>query len=129
MNYGESLSIDFQQCENYKAQLEQEQKDKIERMKRRYNAIQSLPAYMRNPKESLALKLATDAHYREQLGIKIGAKNSGGANPRMIGWSCPSCGRSDATYLYKPIGKPHNRPMWSYEFMWGVVFSLPAWTR
>ncbi len=105
VNYGESLSIDFQQCENYKAQLEQEQKDKIERMKRRYNAIQSLPQYMQNPKESLALKLATDAHYREQLGIKIGAKNSGGANPRMIGWACPSCGRSDATYFYiHPLG-------------------------
>jgi hypothetical protein len=85
--------------------LEHEQKEKIERMKRRYNAIQSLPAYMQNPKESLALKLATDAHYREQLGIKIGGKNSGGANPRMIGWSCPSCGRNDATYFYiNPLG-------------------------
>ena len=77
VNYGESLSIDFQQCENYKAQLEHEQKEKIERMKRRYNAIQTLPAYIQNPKESLALKLATDEHYREQLGHKIGGKEAG----------------------------------------------------
>lgn len=97
---GETMSIDFQKCENYKAQLEQEQKDKIERMKRRYNAIQSLPAYMQNPKESLHLKLSTDSSYREQLGIKIGGRNSGGTNPRMTGWECPSCGRNDATYFY-----------------------------
>jgi hypothetical protein len=41
VNYGQCMSIDFQKCENYKAQLEQEQKDKIERMKRRYNAAKS----------------------------------------------------------------------------------------
>ena len=102
---GDTLSIDFDKCQKYKEQLEYEQRKKIERMKRRYNAIQSLPPYMQNPKESLSLKLATDTHYREQLGIKIGAKNSGGANPRMIGWTCPSCGRSDATYFYiNPLG-------------------------
>jgi len=102
---GNTLSIDFQQCEEYKSKMELVQKEKIERMKRRYNAIQSLPPYMQNPKESLALKLATDTHYREQLGYKIGGKNSGGANPRMIGWTCPSCGRSDATYFYiSPLG-------------------------
>ena len=100
VNYGQTMSIDFQKCENYKAQLEQEQKDKIERMKRRYNAIQSLPQYMQNPKESLHLKLSTDSSYREQLGIKIGGRNSGGTNPRMTGWECPSCGRNDATYFY-----------------------------
>jgi hypothetical protein len=105
VNYGQCMSIDFQKCENYKAQLEQEQKDKIERMKRRYNAIQSLPQYMQNPKESLHLKLSTDASYREQLGNKIGGRNSGGANPRMTGWDCPSCGRNDATYFYvHPLG-------------------------
>lgn len=105
VNYGQTMSIDFQKCENYKAQLEQEQKDKIERMKRRYNAIQSLPQYMQNPKESLHLKLSTDSSYREQLGNKIGGRNSGGANPRMTGWDCPSCGRNDATYFYvHPLG-------------------------
>ena len=102
---GKPFSIDLEKCKKYKVQLEKEQKDKIERMKKRYHAIQSLPAYMQNPKESLALKLATDAHYREQLGYKIGGKNSGGANPRMIGWTCPSCGRNDATFFYvHPMG-------------------------
>ena len=70
VNYGESFFIDFDKCQKYKEQLEYEQRKKIERMKRRYNAIQSLPPYMQNPKESLALKLATDTHYREQLVIR-----------------------------------------------------------
>ena len=59
VNFGESFSIDFDKCEKFKEQLDYMQRKKIERMKRRYNAIQSLPAYMQNPKESLALKLAT----------------------------------------------------------------------
>ena len=102
---GETLSIDFEKCVNYKEEIKKREKEKLERLKKRYNAIQNLPQYAQDPKESLSLKLSTDATYRESLGRKIGGRNSGGGNPRMIGWNCPSCGRSDATYYYiEPLG-------------------------
>ena len=102
---GQTFSIDFEKCIQYKDEIKRQEKEKLERMKKRYNAIQNLPQYAQDPKESLWLKLSTDSSYRDELGRKIGGKNSGGANPRMIGWNCPSCGRDDATYYYiEPLG-------------------------
>ena len=105
INDGMTFSIDFDKCVKYKEEIKKREKEKLERLKKRYNAIQNLPQYAQDPKESLSLKLSTDATYRESLGRKIGGRNSGGGNPRMIGWNCPSCGRSDATYYYvEPLG-------------------------
>lgn len=104
-NDGKLLSIDFQKCQEYNEHIKQEEAQRLEKMKQRYEAIQRLPEYLQNPKESLALKLATDSQYRQELGNKIGGKSSGGANPRIIGWNCPCCGRNDATYYYiNPLG-------------------------
>lgn len=105
VNYGKLFSIDFQRCEKYNERERQEQEERLKKLEQRYEAIQRLPQYLQNPKESLALKLATDSQYREELGRKIGGKSSGGANPRIIGWKCPCCGRNDATYYYiNPLG-------------------------
>jgi hypothetical protein len=102
---GNTLSIDFKRCQEYKEEQQKEEARKLQKMRQRYEALQRLPEYLRNPKESLSLKLSTDSQYREELGNKIGGKSSGGANPRMIGWNCPCCGRNDATYYYiNPLG-------------------------
>ena len=94
------FSIDFDVAHKYVEEKKKEQMEKLERMRKRAKAIENMPYYLQDPKEHLSIKLATEESYRIELGNKIQGKNSGGSNPRIVGWKCPNCGRSDATYFY-----------------------------
>lgn len=99
------FSIDFQKAYEYLENQKKEQLQKLERLRNRAKAIENMPYYLQDPKEHLSIKLNTEEIYREELGKKIGGRNSGGSNPRIIGWKCPNCTRSDATYFYvSPLG-------------------------
>jgi len=108
-NSGQSLIVDFEKCNQFLKKRKQEQQKRIEIMKRRASEIRNLPHYAQDPREELVLQLSIDYNARYELGSRIGGRPSTGSNKRMVGWSCPNCGKSDATYFY--IDPLNNPPM------------------
>tara|TARA_B100000902_G_scaffold398816_1_gene467024 strand:- start:2844 stop:3740 length:897 start_codon:yes stop_codon:yes gene_type:complete len=99
------FSIDFEAVTKYVEDKKKEQMEKLERMRNRAKSIENMPYYLQDPKEHLSIKLATEESYRVELGKKIQGRSTGGNNPRIVGWKCPNCGKSDATYFYvSPLG-------------------------
>ena len=99
------FSIDFDIAAKYVEDKEKESLARIQRMRNRAKSIENMPYYLQDPKEHLSIKLATEESYRVELGKKIQGRNTGGMNPRIVGWKCPNCGKSDATYFYvSPLG-------------------------
>ena len=99
------FSIDFDIAAKYVKDKEKESLARLQRMRNRAKSIENMPYYLQDPKEHLSIKLATEESYRVELGKKIQGRNTGGMNPRIVGWKCPNCGKSDATYFYvSPLG-------------------------
>jgi len=127
------FSINYKEAEAYNKNKMEQEVERLERLRRRAQAIENMPHYLQDPKEHLSIKLATDESYRVELGNKIQGKNSGGSNPRIIGWKCPNCGRSDATYFYvSPLGNRSSAQcghmnscgMWWSLFQLGRLFGV-----
>lgn len=89
------------------AQKEQEEADKkrfLAEQAKKLRQMTNRPIRNRDAYQELKMNLNLNPSYRETLASRLGAKITGGANPRAIGWRCPTCNRDDATFFYINTG-------------------------
>ena len=82
--------------EQEEADLEAHRQEQMKRLRE----MENRPIRNRDAYQELRINLSLNRQYRDMLAHRLGAKITGGANPRATGWECPSCHRSDATFFY-----------------------------
>ena len=88
-----------------KKQRDEAQRKALEIQKQKLRDAMKRPGRNRDAYNELRMQLNLDDKYRTLLAQRIGARITGGANPRAVGWECPRCKRSDCTFYYiNPMG-------------------------
>ena len=94
---GRTLGYDLETLErDYRFHKERERELKEER-RREKERLADVPEYTRDYKKEFMDDLRFERHWRESLGQRIGAKIT---TDRAVNFTCPSCGRKDATFFY-----------------------------
>ena len=88
-----------------KKQQDEAQRKALEIQRQKLKDAMKRPQRNRDTYNELRMQLNLNVQYRTLLTQRIGARITGGANPRAVGWECPSCKRSDCTFFYvHPMG-------------------------
>lgn len=85
-----------------KKQKEQQRKREefLKEQRKRLIQLENRPIRNRDSTQEMRMNLNLKSDYRRILAERLGAKITGGSNPRAVGWECPQCHRNDCTFFY-----------------------------
>ena len=107
-----------------KEKEESDRKQFLAKQAAKLKKLTNRPVRNRDAYQELRMNLNLNPQYRQTLADRIGATITGGANPRAIGWECPSCKRRDATFFYIHPGTNKLSAFCNHLNSCGATFSL-----
>ena len=102
---GYAFWVNLDEIKQKKAEQERAQQLALEKQRAKLRELQKKPLRNRDVYNELRMNLNLRSDYRETLAHRIGGRITQGTNPRVVGWECPQCHRSDCTFYYvNPVG-------------------------